>query len=473
VVGQSYERLSAQDISFLVFEHERTHVHVSAVAIFEAGPLWRPGGGLDMARIRSYVEGRLGLLPRYRRRLDYTPVQRHPIWVDDERFDPSWHVRHAALPFPGGDAELKDLAGRIASQPLDRTRPLWELWFVEGLSGDRLAVIAKVHHCLVDGVSGVDLLRVLLSPSPTLPPVPVEAAPPPTAPPGALTFLADGAARGVQATASIARGLGDAVTSPRRTAEGAVRLLSSGWQTVRAGISAPPRTPLNGPTGTQRRVDWVALDLDEVRDLKKRLDGSVNDVVLGVVAGATRSFLRARRAKLKGVDLRVVVPVDTRAGEGDRHVANRVSAWFVKIPMGERDPVRRFQRIRAQTRGLKEARAHEAIDRFMRLADWSGSTLMAAWGARFVRAIQPYNLVVSNVPGPRLPLYLLGAQLLEFYPQLPLFENQGLSVTALSYGERIGVGLIGDRDLLPDLERFSAAVSESFEELRAAAEKRA
>lgn len=468
VSARAYERLSAQDSSYLKFEGARANIHVTATAIFDAQPLNEPGRGLPMQRIRSLVESRLHLLPHYRQRLAYTPVQRHPIWIDDADFDLFHHVRHAALPRPGSEAQLKELAAHIASQPLDRERPLWELWFVEGISEQRFGMIAKIHHCMVDGVSGVGALAALLSPTPQAEPEPAprwKPRPPPTT----LEFVADGVSNGAALSTSVLSTLGDGLLNPRR---GAARLADGAtlaWDTLRAGFTPPADTPLNRPIGFQRRVDWKVVDLESVRELRKGLDGSINDVVLTIVSGAVRRLMKRRRVKLRGLDFRVVIPVDMRTGPVDLSVANRVSAWFVSMPVSERSPLRRFERIRRQTRKLKKTEVARGIDGFMRFADWAGSTRLTFWGVNLASLVRPYNLIVTNVHGPQLPLYLLGAPLREFHPQLPLFDNQGMAIAIMSYLGQISFGLTGDAKLAPDLAAFADDLEESFQELRSAA----
>jgi WS/DGAT/MGAT family acyltransferase len=468
----SYERLSAQDASFVQFEDAGSPSHVTAVAVFEGGGLAaEANGALDMDLVRAHVASRLHLLPHYRQRLAFTPIQGHAIWVDDERFDLACHVRHAGLPAPGDAARLKELAGRIASQPLDRSRPLWELWFVEGLAGGGFAAIAKVHHCMVDGVSGVGVIQALLSPDERQPLEEArEWAPRPA--PGTLAFLADGVGEGAAFSASLVREAAGALLRPRETVSRVLGGAEAAWKTLRIGLVPPAESPLNGPIGRQRRTEWTTLDLREIRDLRKRLDGSINDVVLSIVAGAMRGFLRSRGEKLRGRELRVVVPVDMRTGPVDLRVGNRVSSWFVNLPLGEPRPMRRFERIRAQTRELKRSEAAQAIDGFMRFADWTGSSSLTFLGVNLISAVRPYNLIVTNVHGPQLPLYLLGARLREFHPLLPLFERQGLAIAAMSYLGRLSFGLCADWNVVPDVHALPGSFAESLAELRAAADAR-
>ncbi|MFQ5515535.1 MAG: wax ester/triacylglycerol synthase family O-acyltransferase [Myxococcota bacterium] len=470
-MASAYERLSTQDSSFVMFEHRATHMHVAAMAVFEAGALATEGGGLDVARIGKLVEARLHLLPRYRQRLRFTPLQGHPIWVDDGRFNLAYHLRHTSLPKPGDAGALKRLAGRILSQHLDREKPLWEIWLVEGLEGDRFAMIAKVHHCMVDGVGGVSLLGLLLGTTPEARLEPPRSwLPRPMPSPLRLTF--DEGLQRARLPAAVLRGLRTAVTQPSR-ALGAI--LDAGHalgDAMVAGLHSAPTTPLNRPIGPHRQVDWRRLDLGEVKEVKSRLGGTVNDVVLAVVTGALRRFLLDWGVDVDGLDFRVIVPVNMRTGQVDLATANRVSGLFVSLPLDEPDPRGRLARIRGTTERLKRSRAAAGIDLLTRFADLTGSTLLTQAGVQLASMVQPYNMIVTNVPGPQQPLYMLGARMLELYPHLPLFENQGLGVAAMSYHGKIGLGLVGDWDVVPHLPRFAEAIEISFEELQRAAARR-
>jgi WS/DGAT/MGAT family acyltransferase len=468
MAGAGYERLSAQDRSFLLFDGGRGQLNICAVALFEPGPLL-VRGALDVERLRAYVASRLQLLAHHRQRVDALPLWGPPIWVDDERFDLAHHVRHAALPSPGSRRQLRELAARIASESLDPRRPLWELWAVEGLEGGGFALVAKVHHCMVDGVSGVALAAQLLSPSPEASFEPACAWQP-RPPPGLLELLGDGLSGLAQRSKDALRGAADALSRPQATASLALEAAASSVAALRAGFTPAARSALNQPIGRQRRLELRAIELAELRDLRKRLDGSLNDVVLALVAGALHHFLRERGAGVERRDLRVIVPVDTRTGSDATRAGNRVSAWFLDLPVGERDPRRRFERIRAQTRERKHSHPEQGVDLFLRFADWSGLSPLANLGVSLTGWLRPYNLIVTNVRGPELPLYLLGARLREFYPLLPLFEGQGLAVAALSYLGRLYFGLTADWDQLPDLERLGAALESSLGELRERAE---
>ena len=414
----AYERLSAQDSSFVMFEHRATHMHVSAVAIFETAPLATVDGGLDVGRVSRHIESRLHLIPRYRQKLAFTPVQRHPIWVDDQHFNLNYHVRHTSLPQPGDQHALKRLVGRVVSQHLDREKPLWEIWLVEGLEGGAFAMVTKVHHSMVDGAAGVNLMTLLLSASPE------ESAEParpwvPRAAPAPLQLLIEEGMRRAKVPLSLLRGVRSALERPRAAWESLAETGDAVWQALRAGFQIPSHTPVNRAIGPHRRIDWYALELTEV--------------------------LAA---------------------------SNHVSGYFLSLPIHEPDPLRRVARVKEDTRRLKQSKAALGIDLLTRFVDWSGSTLLTLAGVRLASRLQPYNLIVTNVPGPQYPLYLLGARMLEIYPQLPLFENQGLGVAVMSYDGKVFWGLVGDWDLVPDLSDFAGAVDAAYRELRDAAEGR-
>ena len=469
-MASAHERLSTQDSSFILFEQRATHMHVAALAIFEEGPLRSAAGGIDAARIARYVESRLGVLPHYRQKLAFAPISRHPVWVDDEHFDLDYHVRHTALPAPGTEEELKRLVGRILSQPLDRDRPLWETWTIEGLEGGRFAMLTKVHHCMVDGAAGVSILTLLMRSDASEEIPPTEAwFPQPR--PGPLRLLLDEAVERSKAPYVLWREIQESLRAPEATLRAARERAVSVAEALRTGFHLPSDTSLNRPIGPHRRVEWRVFELSEVKEIRKRLGGTVNDVVLTVVAGALHRFLERRREPLEELDYRVVIPVNMRSASGDPGVANRVSAFFMSLPVGEPDPLARFESVRVETERLKSSRAADGIDFFTQLVDRSGSTWLTELGVRLAARVQPYNQTVSNVRGPQLPLYVLGAKLLEIYPLPPLFERQGIGTAVMSYDGRVCWGLVADRDSVPDLAALARDVEAAFEELRAAAQR--
>ena len=460
----NYERLSAQDSSFLMFEHRSTPMHVAAVSIFETGPLATETGGIDVERIAKHIASRLDLLPRYRQKLVHTPLQRHPVWVDDDSFDLGYHLRHTCVPRPGSEADLKKLVGLLISQHLDRNRPLWEMWVVEGLEGGRFAMICKVHHCMVDGASGVNILTLLMSPSPD---EPLRASPPwdPRPVPSAVRLVADEVLGRALVPVKFLRGLRRAVRDPGETSRQVADGLGAAWEAIREGLQPPAATPLNRPIGFHRRMEWVTLDLAEVKAVRRRLHGTVNDVVLATVTGALRRFLASRHFDLEGLDFRVMMPVNMRRGPDDLAAANQVSGLFLSLPVSEPDPARRFALTRSATQRAKDSRAAGGIELFTRAVDWARSTLITRLGVGLASVVRPYNLIVTNVRGPQHPLYLLGSKLEAIYPQVPLFSDQALGVAVVSYDGKVCWGLVGDWKHVPDLEAFGHAIEVSFREL--------
>ncbi len=471
VTASVYEPLSAQDASFLFFEHRATHMHVAALAIFDVGPLRTATGGVDAARLARYGEAQIGELPRYRQKLAFAPVSDRPVWVDDPYFDLDYHLRHTALPAPGSEDELKRLVGRVLSQPLDRDRPLWEMWLIEGLDRDRFALLIKVHHCMMDGVAGASLLTTLFRAAPDAS-IPEAAAWHPRRPPSPLRLMLDEAIDRVGMPFALAGAAAQALRAPGRTLRVACERASAVAEALRTGLHLPSATVLERPIGPHRRVEWRVLDLAEVKALGRRLGGKVNDVVLAIVAGAMQRFLARRGEPLATIDYRVVVPVNMRSPSGEAGVANRDAAFFLSLPVAEPDPLARFEAVRAETARLKGSHAADGIDFLGRLVDRAGSTWLTGVFAGIALRVQPYNQIVSNVPGPQFPLYVLGARLLELYPMPPLFERQGLGTAVMSYDGRLCWCMLADRDVVPDVGVLAHDLDAAFHELRDAAEHR-
>lgn len=462
------ERLSALDLSFLEIEDRESHMHVAAVLLFEARSLRRDDGGLDIDRIRASIEASLHEIPRYRQRVLPAPAGGRPVWADDRHFNLDYHVRHTCLPPPASERQLKRLVGRILSQQLDRGKPLWETWVVEGLAGDRFALVMKTHHCLVDGISGVTLLSKLLSPHAQKEPA---EAPRwfPRPEPGTLRLLLDEAVHRVGMPLALAGRAARLVTRPRRALADAWSDVRSVAETVASGMVRASPTPLNPEhIGPHRRFDWVRMDLDAAKEVKNRLGGTLNDVVLATAAGAIGTYLEERRILAKSLAFRAMIPVSVRRSQDSDAPGNRVSMLIAPLPIGETDPRRRLERIVETTRRLKRSsrvRGGEAVET---LADLLGTALITR-SVRLAARIGAYNLVVTNVPGPPLPLYLFDARLLEMYPVVPLFSNQALGIALFSYDGGLYWGLNSDWDRVRDLHDLTELVAREFDDLYRAA----
>lgn len=475
-----FERLSALDASFLGVEDGRAHMHVAATLVFDAGPLRLPHGGLDFDRIGDTVARSLERVPRYRQRLAYGPLLGEPVWVDDERFNLHYHLRHAALPRPGDERQLKRLSGRIFSQELDRGKPLWEMWVVEGLEGDRFAIVDKAHHCMIDGMSGVDLLAATLAT-----PVGDEAGTGgaaagdgarrhalevwrPRRKPGKADLALAELGHRVAAPFALAKAVGAALGDPRRALgafwNGAVGVT----ELFAAGLTPASETPLNRPIGPHRRFDWMETPLGDLKAIRAAFGGTVNDVVLAIVAGGVGRFLREQGANLDGLTFRAMVPVSVRTADQRGALGNKVASLVAELPVAERDPRERLRRVRETTARLKGSHAVEGNEILEELADWTSSALLVNLVQLATRA-RSYNIVVTNVPGPPFPIHLLGARLHAVYPMVPLFANQALGVALFSYAGTLYWGVNADWDAVPELHDFVLDLQGEFEALREAA----
>jgi len=464
----AYDRLSFLDHSFLRLETQTQPMHVAGVGLYEAGSLRKPDGGIDADRIRDYIASRLDRIPRYRQIIARTPIEHGPVWVDDPHFNIHYHVRHAALPRPGDERQLKRLAGRVMAQQLDRGKPLWEIWIVEGLEGgDRFAMLAKVHHAMVDGVSSVDLLSVLLAPEPR---EDFERAPPWIARPAPTPFelFTAEATRRLKAPFAAAmdvRKVVERAEDPRSDLQTVTRAAASSLSKMIQPVSS---TPLNQRIGPHRRFDWTSMSVADVKAVKNALGGSLNDVVLATVSGAVRRFFESRKVSVETLDFRVMAPVSVRAPDERGTLGNKVSAWMVDLPLAERDPRRALSRIREQTERLKSSKDALGAEVLTRVVSWTPSTLLSI-GARMMTRAFPFNLVVTNVPGPQQPLYLLGSRMLANYGLVPLTDYLGLGIVIFSYDGQLSWGLNADWDLMPDLHDLVLYVGEAFRELQGAA----
>ncbi len=468
-----YERLSALDAAILFMETSHTHMHIGEVGILEAGPLATREGGLDFERVRAHIAGSLDNIPRHRQRLAFIPFERHPVWVDDDRFNIGYHVRHTSLPRPGSIRQLKRLVGRIMSQKLDLSKPLWELWVIEGVEGGRFAMVNKVHHCMVDGVAAVNALSASFSPDPNAPARGASVWHPRPAPSSVDLALGE-LQRLAGAPLALARAVRSALASPRRTIQAVRDTAEGAVEAVLGKIPPAARTLLNvAEVGPHRRLDYVRFDLDEVKGLKDRLGSKVNDIVLATVAGAIRRYMQAHRTPLGGLDFRVVVPINTRPLWAAGDLGNRVVPTLARLPLDIRDPGERLRAVGETTRSLKASKQVHAVELFEDLCNWANAGLLSGLMRRFTRWWAG-NLIVTNIAGPSFPLYFLGARLLEGYPFVPMMANQALCVAVLSYDGGLYWGFNSDRDAVPDLHRVVDCFSEGFADLvRFAGEGRA
>ncbi len=458
-----YDRLSALDSSFLHLERLETPMHVGAMTVFEGGPFYDSDGHFRLADVRELVGSRLHLVPRYRKRLMHVPAELgRPIWVDDDRFDIAYHVRLTALPSPGTRTQLLTLTERIQAGLLDRSRPLWELWFVEGLEDGNVGLIQKTHHAIVDGVSAVDVATVLLDfePERTILDAP-EWTPEPTPSPEQL--LVDSIFERLTEPAEIARNLRRIARGPRRAFERASQLARSMGTLVDRNTFAP-RTSLSRRVGRNRRFEPVRISLDDVKTVRQRLGGTVNDVVLAGVAGGLARLLESRDELTPGLTLKIMCPVSVRDDSEQMQLGNRVSAMFVPLAVGEPDPVARLEAIRAVTADLKEREQAVGAAFLSDLTQYAAPTLMGL-GARLAHRQPFFNLIVTNVPGPQMPLYCMGGRMLEAYPVVPLTRNLSVVVGILSYCGQLHLGLFADRDAFEDLGVLAGGIEDAFAEL--------
>jgi diacylglycerol O-acyltransferase / wax synthase len=461
---QHKDTLSVLDTSFLNLETGTTHMHVGGISIFDGPPP-------DCDELYAHIESRLHLVPRYRQKLAEPGFQLgRPMWIDDPCFALDYHVRHTALPRPGGRDKLRQLAARVFSQQLDRTKPLWEMWFAEGLEDDRWAVISKAHHALIDGMSGVDLLGLLfdLTPEPREVDPPESAWHPRPAPSRAELVAEAGLDAATRPLRLAARALG-AVRSPRRTvaevAEGA-----KGIRDLLVGpmLSPAPSVPLNQSIGPHRRVEWTTFALEDFKAVKNALGGTVNDVVLAVVAGALREWLQDHGTRTEGLELRAMVPVSVR-GEGEKNqFGNRVAAMRAPLPVYAADPVERLRLVNAAMQDLKASKQAVGAETLANLQEFAPPTLLAL-GSRINFSTRLFNTVVTNVPGPQLPIYMLGREMTEMVPLGFLAAGHTVFFAIMSYNGRLAIGLLGDRDAMPDLESIAAGLRRSLDELKKAA----
>ncbi|MGN6606301.1 MAG: WS/DGAT/MGAT family O-acyltransferase [Jatrophihabitans sp.] len=454
-------RLSGLDASFLYFETSAHLMHVCGLLMPDATTI---PGGYEFESIRARMGARLGANPSFRRKL-HNPLLNldHPVWIDDPDFDIEHHVRRATAAAPGGREQVAAVCNDIAGQPLDRSKPLWEFWFIEGLPDDRLGVFTKMHHAMVDGVSGASLVAELCSLGPDEPPIKPAEPVPVQAPPSDAAIVLDGLANIARRPLHLAKIL-----------PGTLSVLPRWIDRARGGRAMPapftaPRTSFNGTVTGHRTTAWARLSLEDVKEIKRAFGCTVNDVVLALCAGALRRYLDDR-GELPDAPLLASVPVSVhgRTGGGG---TNKVSSMFTKLATDVADPAERLAVIAGQTKVSKEH--HGTISASM-LQDWAQFAPAATigLGVRMYAALRMserhpviHNLVVSNVPGPPMAIYLLGAKVLDFHPFGPILHGAGLNITVISYDGHVDVGLIACREQAPDLWSLADDMAPALQEL--------
>jgi diacylglycerol O-acyltransferase / wax synthase len=459
------DRLTALDSTFLHLEDNSTaHMHVASVMVFE-------GKAPPAQELVDHVMSRLHLVPRYRQRLAYVPLQQgRPLWVDDPFFNPRYHIRHTALPKPADEQALKRLAGRLFSQRLDRSKPLWEIWLVEQLVGGRFALIAKTHHALVDGISGVDITTVLFDAAPDPAPTAAPSAPWTAKPlPGAAKLLGEALRERMTVPAEMGRGARALFRAPRKALSQLVDGFTSIGATAIAGINAPaPDSPFNVEIGPHRRYTFHDASLDEFKAIKDSLGGTLNDVVLTAVTLALGRYLRNRGTNTDGLELKAMVPVSVRAESQRGALGNQVAAMWAPLPVGVRNPAECLRQVSTSMAELKKSGQAVGARVLTNLAGFAPPTILSQ-AARLQARQRFFNLVVTNVPGPQFPLYVLGRRLQVLYPVVPLAQRQALGIAVMSYDGHLGFGLLGDYDALPDLEAIGQDLAWGIAELARAA----
>ncbi len=459
------DRLTALDTAFLHLEdHSTAHMHVASVMLFE-------GEAPTPQELTEHVLARLHLVPRYRQRLAYVPFdQGRPVWADDPHFNARYHIRHTALPKPADEAALKRLAGRLFSQRLDRSKPLWEIWLVQKMAGKRFALIAKTHHALVDGISGVDITTVLFDTSPEpagtgRPPAPWTAKPLP----GKAKLLGEALRERATVPGEMGRGTRALLRAPRKAVHQVREGLASVGATTLAGFSAPaPPSPFNVEIGPHRRYTWVDAELDRFKAIKDSLGGTLNDVVLASVSLALGRYLRAEGHDTDGLVLKAMVPVSVRADSEHGALGNKVAAMWAPLPVGVENPAECLAQIRDSMEHLKESGQAVGAQVLTNLAGFAPPTILSQ-AARLQARQRYFNLVVTNVPGPQFPLYLLGRKLQRLYPVVPLARKQALGIAVMSYDGRLGFGLLADYDSVPELEAIAKDLDRAIASLSKAA----
>jgi diacylglycerol O-acyltransferase len=428
-------------------------MHVGGLTILEGPPV-------AMEDFLEQIRQRLHLVPRYRHKLAHTALDSgRPVWIDDPNFSLEFHVRHTALPPPGDWEQLCALTARVFSQALDRSKPLWEMWLIEGLQDDRFALISKTHHALIDGISGVDLATVLFDLSPAPEPVKHSGRPwTPRPEPGTVELVAAGLRGALSAGIELAAGALEVIAHPDQALVRAREAAEGIGEIVWAGLNPAPETPLNVDIGPHRRFVGVANQLEDFKLIKNAFGATVNDVVLAVVAGALRNFLIARGIRTEGMELRALVPVSVRAQNEHHQLGNRIVAMRGPLPVYISDPIERLRFVKHAMDGLKESKQALGAEVLAGVQNFAPPTVLAQ-ASRLNFSTRLFNLIVTNVPGPQFPLYVLGREMQEAYPVAFLPSHHALAIAIMSYNGQMNFGLLGDFDALADIEMIGASIA--------------
>jgi WS/DGAT/MGAT family acyltransferase len=458
-----HDRLSPLDSSFLSIEDGVSHMHIASIGIFE-GPAPR------IEELMAMIAGKLRHVPRYRQTVERVPGDLgRPVWVDDPHFNIEYHVRHTALPSPGGERELRRLVGRIMSQQLDRSKPLWEIWMVDGLESGRWAMASKSHHCMVDGVSGTELLSVIMDISPDAgPPEPPDWSPQPS--PSSLSLAIEALVDMAKSPYEQYRAFRAALRVPRQAVGQAVEV-ARGLTSMMGLVRPTPASSLNGPIGPHRHWAWATASVEDIKAVRREHGGSFNDVVLACITAGFRELLLSRGESADRI-VRTMVPVSVRprgaggVAVGDGQLSNKVSAMFASLPVFETDPVERLRSISEQMAGLKDSNEAVAGEALTSLSGFAPPLLLALGGRLATKSSQRnINTVTTNVPGPQIPLYVLGRRMIEAYPFVPLGAQMRVTVAIFSYNGQVNFGITGDYDAAPDIDVLCRGIEKGLTDL--------
>lgn len=466
-----FERLSAVDAAILLLETDSVLMHVGMLGFFEAAPVSTPDGRLDVVRLRTHVVGLLDSLPRLRQRIAYTPIERHPVWVDAEHFEPEHHVRFHRLEAPGSEERLRALVGELLGRRLDLARPLWEMHFIEGLEGGRFALVVKLHHCMVDGIAALEVFGTLFSPE-AQPKVARGKAFRPRPIPTALALVQHEAKRRLASIEKLVRAARAPAGSSERSFAPRGLTARGVLEGLRTKTTLAEATPINpGRLGPRRSYAYVNVSLADLKTVKTALGGTVNDAVMAMVAGGLRQYFVEHGFAPGTKEINVIMPINARVVTGGAgHDGNRVVPTLVQLPLTLSTPIERFRAIAARTHGVKTSGELEGVAFLEDLANLV-VVRMAVGVLRAVTRFWAGSFTVSNLPGPPVPFYLLGARLLAAYPVVPILGNQAIAIALISYAGSLGIGVLADPDAVPDVDRFVQCLALELEALVEAARK--